>query len=196
MLIIAGDNGSLGTTVKAPFDASRSKGTAYQTGVWVPLIVAGPLVNQGGRVVSQMVNFADFFALFAEIAGVEDVQAAVPRQIDAVSMLPYLHASGATEPADLELHRGGRQPAGERQHQRPLHRCRRLGTAMTNGRVECSGHRGGLMPIDHDSFRTCTPVYPPTSENRRFVLSGLRADNESGAGSFTRSWRSPTDSRV
>lgn len=90
MVIIVGDNGALGTTVKLPFDFSRAKGTAYQTGVWVPLIVSGPLVKQPDRAVSAMVNVVDLYALFAEIAGITDVQDAVPRRIDAVSMLPYL----------------------------------------------------------------------------------------------------------
>ncbi|MEA2627165.1 MAG: hypothetical protein QOD06_3210 [Candidatus Binatota bacterium] len=90
MVIVVGDNGSLGTMVKAPFDVSRAKGTAYQTGVWVPLVVAGPLVAEPGRVVSHMVNIADLYALFGEIAGIEDVPAAVPRPIDAMTMLPYV----------------------------------------------------------------------------------------------------------
>ncbi|MCG5502197.1 sulfatase-like hydrolase/transferase, partial [Ectothiorhodospira lacustris] len=90
MVVILGDNGTLGSTVKLPFDPSRSKGSAYQTGVWVPLIVAGPLVNEPGRIVSSMVNVVDLFALFAEIAGITDVQAQVPRPIDAMPMLPYL----------------------------------------------------------------------------------------------------------
>jgi len=90
MVVVLGDNGSLGYTVKLPFDLTRSKGSAYQTGVWVPLIVSGPLVDTPDRQVRSMVNAVDLFALFAEIAGVDDVQAAVPRTLDAVSMLPYL----------------------------------------------------------------------------------------------------------
>jgi hypothetical protein len=90
MVILLGDNGSLGFSVKEPFDVTRSKGTAYQTGVSVPLIVSGPLVNSPDRQVSAMVNVADLYALFAEIAGITDVQAEVPRIIDAMSMLPYL----------------------------------------------------------------------------------------------------------
>ena len=39
----------------------------------MPLIVAGPLVNGPDRVVSHMVNIADLYALFGEIAGIEDV---------------------------------------------------------------------------------------------------------------------------
>lgn len=90
MVVIIGDNGSLGLTAKAPFDVGRSKGSAYQTGVWVPLVVSGPLVNNPGRQVSAMVNAVDLYALFGEIAGITDVQAEVPRTLDAVSMLPYL----------------------------------------------------------------------------------------------------------
>ncbi|MFD2110743.1 sulfatase-like hydrolase/transferase [Thiorhodococcus fuscus] len=90
MLIVLGDNGSLGYTVRRPFDTSRAKGTAYQTGVWVPLIVAGPLVERPSRIVSSMVNIADLYALFGEIAGIDDVRKAVPRPIDSEPMLPYL----------------------------------------------------------------------------------------------------------
>ena len=89
MVIVLGDNGTLGTAVKAPFDPTRAKGTAYQTGVWVPLVVAGPLVNSPGRAVASMVNIADLFQLFGEIAGI-DVHKSVPRAIDSESMLPYL----------------------------------------------------------------------------------------------------------
>lgn len=89
MVILVGDNGSLGSAVKLPFQPQRAKGTAYQTGVWVPLIVAGPLVASPERVVSHMVNIADLFELFGEIAGL-DVHQTVPRPIDSVSMLPYL----------------------------------------------------------------------------------------------------------
>jgi len=88
-VVILGDNGSLGSTVKLPFDPQRAKGTAYQTGVWVPLVVAGPLVASPGRSVRHMVNIADLYALFGELAGI-DAHEAVPRPIDAASMLPYL----------------------------------------------------------------------------------------------------------
>jgi arylsulfatase A-like enzyme len=89
MIVIVGDNGTLGNAVKLPFNPQRAKGTAYQTGVWVPLIVAGPLVKRPDRVVSHMVNVADLFELFGEIAGL-DVHETVPRPIDSVAMLPYL----------------------------------------------------------------------------------------------------------
>jgi hypothetical protein len=89
MIVIVGDNGTLGGSVKTPFNMNRAKGTAYQTGVWVPLIVAGPLVNQPGREVNHMTNMVDVFQLFGEIAGL-NVPALVPRVIDSAPLLPYL----------------------------------------------------------------------------------------------------------
>jgi hypothetical protein len=89
VIVIVGDNGSLGQTVKWPFDPTRAKATAYQTGVWVPLIVAGPMVVRPGRQVDAMVNEVDIFQLFGEIAGI-DVHSTVPRPIDSHPLMPYL----------------------------------------------------------------------------------------------------------
>ncbi|TAL45504.1 MAG: arylsulfatase [Methylovulum sp.] len=93
MIVLVGDNGTLGYTVKQPFDPSRSKGTAYQTGVWVPLVVAGPLVNSPDRDVTHMTNIADIYQLVGEMAGI-DVQKRVKRPFDSVAMLPYLSDPG------------------------------------------------------------------------------------------------------
>lgn len=95
LVVVMGDNGSFGLTVKAPFEPQRAKGSAYQAGVWVPLVVAGPMVNAPGRSVEHMVNTTDLYRLFAEIAGL-DVRALVPRAVDAASMLPYLGNPAAT----------------------------------------------------------------------------------------------------
>jgi hypothetical protein len=92
-VVIVNDNGTLGYTVKQPFDGTRSKGTPYQTGVWTPLIVAGPQVEQPGRDVTHMTNIADLYQLFGEIAGI-DVPKRVPRQVDAMPLLPYLTNPG------------------------------------------------------------------------------------------------------
>ncbi len=91
MVIIIGDNGTFAPGVKAPFDPSRAKGYVYQTGVWVPLIVAGPMVVSPNREVTSMVNIADLFQLFGEIAGA-DVRKIVPKShmLDSQPMLAYL----------------------------------------------------------------------------------------------------------
>lgn len=91
MVVIVGDNGTYAPGVKAPFDPNRAKGFVYQTGVWVPLIVAGPLVASPGREVTAMVNVADLFQLFGEIAGINVREVVPPSHIlDSAAMLPYL----------------------------------------------------------------------------------------------------------
>jgi len=89
VIVMVTDNGSLGSVVKLPFDGSRSKSTVYQTGVWCPGIVAGPQVKKPGRQVNAMVNIADLYQLFGELAGI-DVHKSVPMTVDAQAMLPYL----------------------------------------------------------------------------------------------------------
>jgi arylsulfatase A-like enzyme len=91
MVVIVGDNGSLFTSVKTPYDPTRAKATPYQTGVLTPLVVSGPMVVGPGRTVQHPVNAVDLFQLFGEAAGV-DVRAVVPRShvLDAQPMLSYL----------------------------------------------------------------------------------------------------------
>jgi hypothetical protein len=106
VIVIVGDNGTLGYAAKLPFDGSLAKGTTYQTGVWVPLIVAGPDVVQPGREVEHMVNAVDLFQFFAELAGV-DAHKAVPRTIDSVGLLPYLTDAGAASLRSINFSQAG-----------------------------------------------------------------------------------------
>ena len=106
IIVIVGDNGSLGSTVKLPFDPGRSKATAYQTGAWVPLIVAGPMVAHPNRDVNSMVNVADIYSLFGEVAGINVVQS-VPRPIDAHPLLPYLTNPHQASLRDFNFTQGG-----------------------------------------------------------------------------------------
>jgi hypothetical protein len=106
LIVIVGDNGSLGTTVKLPFDPARAKSTAYQTGVWVPLIIAGPMVTESDRTVEHMVNVADVFQLIGEVAGI-DVHQAVPRRIDSITLLPYLTDPASPAQRDFNFSQGG-----------------------------------------------------------------------------------------
>ncbi|SDB09965.1 Arylsulfatase A [Pseudidiomarina indica] len=96
MVVIVGDNGSFGPTVKAPFDLNRAKGTAYQTGVWVPLVVGGHLVDDPDRDVEHMVNATDVYGLFGEIAGLEADVIAMGGP-DSMGLMPYLQ--DATQPS-------------------------------------------------------------------------------------------------
>jgi hypothetical protein len=84
-----GDNGTFYTSTRAPFNPLLSKATVYQTGVWVPLAVAGVGVTQGE--VDHPVNVVDVFGMFADVAGV-DLDNVVPEShiLDVVSITPYL----------------------------------------------------------------------------------------------------------
>jgi arylsulfatase A-like enzyme len=91
MIIVCGDNGTYYASVNPPYNPLRAKASPYQTGIAAPLIVAGPMVIQPGRTVTNMVNAVDLFALFGEIAGL-NVRAVVPPShiLDCVPMMAYL----------------------------------------------------------------------------------------------------------
>ena len=94
-VIFMGDNGTWGPVVSAPFRRDRAKGTVYEGGVNVPLIVTGPGVARG-EVSEALVNSTDLFVTIMEMAGVDPV-AAVPQHVshDSVSFLEALSNPGA-----------------------------------------------------------------------------------------------------
>src|SRR5690606_22977264 len=49
VVVFTSDNGTYMPSVKLPFDPLRAKGTLYQSGVWVPLVVTGPVVESPDR---------------------------------------------------------------------------------------------------------------------------------------------------
>jgi arylsulfatase A-like enzyme len=100
LVVIIGDNGSQGPAARLLsntnpprqiFDPQRAKTTVYQTGVWVPMIVAGPVVQGVNRKVNAMINAVDLFKLFGDVAGVK-VEEIVPpsHALDSEPMLSYL----------------------------------------------------------------------------------------------------------
>lgn len=91
VIVVVGDNGSFSGNVRLPFDPANSKGSVYQTGVWIPMIIAAPMVASPNRSVETMTNIVDLFGLFGDVAGV-DVRKAVPAThgLDSKPLLPYL----------------------------------------------------------------------------------------------------------
>jgi arylsulfatase B len=89
-VIFMGDNGTDRSSVSAPFRPTGAKGSVYQGGVNVPLIVSGPGVSRGASS-DAMVNSTDMFSTIIEMAGIS-VDEVLPDgvTIDAVSFLPYL----------------------------------------------------------------------------------------------------------
>ena len=101
-VVVVGDNGTYAFLVKPPFapaQTAQSKGSVYQTGVWVPLIVAGNLVHGAtGRIDNHMINAVDLFQLFGEMAGVNVNEAVPPAHVlDSKPMLVHLSESDPGE---------------------------------------------------------------------------------------------------
>lgn len=91
-VIFLGDNGTERGVIGAPFDAEHSKGTLYQGGINVPMIISGPGVVKGERSTA-LVNSVDLFATVLDMTGIS-VEKTVPAgvKLDSVSVMPYLSA--------------------------------------------------------------------------------------------------------
>ena len=83
-IIFIGDNGTPKETTTSPFRSRRAKGTIYEGGIHVPMIVTSPRITQPGTECDALVNSTDLLATVAEIAG------APHGSPDSESFLPYL----------------------------------------------------------------------------------------------------------
>lgn len=94
-VMFLGDNGTPSDVVRPPTRPDRVKGSVYEGGVHVPLVVRGPGVEP--RVVDDLVQGTDLYATLAELAGVD---ASTP---DSVSFAPVLRGeSGARDHVYVE----------------------------------------------------------------------------------------------
>jgi len=90
-VIFLGDNGTDGDATTPPFKPLHAKGTVYEGGVNVPLIVAGPRVARPGSECAALVQATDLFATVADVAGIVPAAVLPPdTTLDSVSLLPYL----------------------------------------------------------------------------------------------------------
>jgi arylsulfatase A-like enzyme len=90
-IIFIGDNGSTPRTAQIA-DTLHAKGTVYDYGVNVPMIISGPSVSNPGRVSDALVNTADIFATVLELFGHNNWQSQISPNIsiDSRSMLPII----------------------------------------------------------------------------------------------------------
>lgn len=94
LIVFVGDNGTPGRVVEAPF--SSSKGSMYEGGVNVPLILSGPLVENPGRETEDLVHVRDLFATIVELASIGSFSnPSIPAE--SVSLRPYV-TNTATKP--------------------------------------------------------------------------------------------------
>ena len=80
-VIFMGDNGTPSQLSQNPFAGDHAKGTMYEGGINVPMIIRGPTVTPGET--QALVSSVDIFATLSELAQKTAVTT------DSVSMVPY-----------------------------------------------------------------------------------------------------------
>ncbi|MFD0835034.1 sulfatase-like hydrolase/transferase [Mariniflexile aquimaris] len=70
IIIFMGDNGTPTEVAQNPYDAAKSKGSLYQGGIAVPLIISGKGVTRLGARDQNLINATDLFSTIAQMAGV------------------------------------------------------------------------------------------------------------------------------
>ncbi len=90
-IIFIGDNGNTSRTAQIA-NIAKSKGTVYEYGIHVPLIISGPSVVNPGRSSQALVNSVDLFATIVENFGFTNWQTQLPanKPVDSKSLQPIL----------------------------------------------------------------------------------------------------------
>jgi len=90
-IIFIGDNGNTPRTAQIA-DTSKAKGTVYQYGVNVPMIISGPSVVNPNRASDALVNTVDIFATIVENFGYTNWKTQIPnnKPVDSKSLQPIL----------------------------------------------------------------------------------------------------------
>lgn len=70
LVIFIGDNGSHKQVIQPPYTPSQSKGSLFQGGINVPMVISGKGVSRMGERDENLINSSDLFATIADVAGV------------------------------------------------------------------------------------------------------------------------------
>lgn len=70
IIVFMGDNGTPRAVLQEPFRRTQGKGSLYQGGVNVPLVISAPSLDRPGQQETSLVNATDIFATIADIAGI------------------------------------------------------------------------------------------------------------------------------
>jgi arylsulfatase B len=89
VVIFIGDNGTDANVIQAPYLESHAKGTLYEGGVRVPLVMAGPGISRAGEHEAALVNSSDLFTTIVELTG-----HALPIYENSRSLVPMLDQDG------------------------------------------------------------------------------------------------------
>jgi arylsulfatase A-like enzyme len=158
-VLVMGDNGTPRPASDGPFLPEHAKGTLYQGGVQVPLIVAGPGVGVGET--DALVSCTDLFAMVLELAGAPPA----PTAEDSLSFASVLASPAHAGPRRL-LYAESFGPGGG---QNQLHRC-----ALSNGRFKLLRdiHGDELYDLAGDRFEAenlLQHAYLPPHQRRAYA---------------------------
>lgn len=102
-IIVVGDNGAARAVIEPPFSRPHAKGTVYEGGVRVPLIIggAGAGIADPGRMVDALAQTVDLFATLIELTGLTDLaDISSDAGLDSHSLVPYLRNAAPVEPRE------------------------------------------------------------------------------------------------
>jgi arylsulfatase B len=107
VIIFIGDNGTDGPVIQAPYDADHAKGSLYEGGVRVPLVITGPGVTRHNEREAALVNSTDLFATIVELTGHP-----LPQYEQSKSLLPLFTQTGIAHRTCLRTEVSGQMDGG------------------------------------------------------------------------------------
>ncbi len=93
-VVVVADNGTDGAVAQAPLDATHAKGSMFDGGTRVPLLIRGPAVTAApGSTATELISGVDLFPTLLAMCGISYPSAAlagIAQPLDGVSILPAL----------------------------------------------------------------------------------------------------------
>jgi arylsulfatase B len=98
-VIFLGDNGTPARNIQAPFTTNQCKGTLYEGGIHVPLVISGAGVIGRQRRSDAVVSLVDLYATILELGGVHLAEVRPTNTVvDSQSLVPILRDPDYTAP--------------------------------------------------------------------------------------------------
>lgn len=91
LIVFIGDNGTPNQVAQAPYAATKAKGSLYEGGIRVPLVVSGYGVSRQGVEDQTLVSAVDLYNTFLEVGGFPT------EELDSQSLWPLIHQNGDHE---------------------------------------------------------------------------------------------------
>jgi len=171
-IIFLGDNGTFNRVNQRAYPDEHGKGSLYQGGIHVPLVISGPSVQEGGRRSDTLVSVNDLFATLLELAGTPWTEN-LPESWDgdSYSLLPLLQSaeesSSGREWVMAELF-------GEK-IQENTGRALRIGDYKL---IQFAGNQKAFFNLAEDPFETSNILGQPLSTEAEAAYNALLAISE------------------